>query len=145
MSPGHRIHSDFRGCITLSQPRGPSPTCQISHEKALGPGNYQAGLRLFSPCPPLPKKFLIPSQGCLTKKNLATSHALNTHDTGIQTLEPSLQLEEPKFSATVLGPIHITFPRFPSVMCRTLPKEVWESGLCPPTSGVQDDVLEEGG
>ena len=65
--------------------------------------------------------------------------------TGIQTWELSLQLEEPKFSATVLGPIHITFPRFPSVTCRTLPKEVWEGGLCSPASGVQDDVLEEGG
>ena len=80
MSPGHRIHSDFRGCITLSQPRGPSQACQISHEKALGPGNYQAGLRLFSPCPPLPKKFLIPPQGCLAKKNLlpAVHSALTT-------------------------------------------------------------------
>ena len=79
-SPGHTVHSDFCGCITLSQPRGPSQACQISHEKPLGPGNYQAGLRLFSPCPPLPKKFLIPPQGCLAKKTLPTWHALSTHD-----------------------------------------------------------------
>ena len=46
--------------------------------------------------------------------------ALSTCDPQNQTLELSLQLEEPKSSAIVLGPINIKFPRLPSVTCRTL-------------------------
>lgn len=110
---------------TIPGPPRPARSLMRNH---WGPGNYQAGLRLFSlPCPPLPKKFLLPPQGCLAK-TLPICHALSTHDRDPD-MGTFIAAGGTKVLCHCAWPHSYHLPRFPSVTCRTFQRKCGKVAL----------------